>query len=176
MLLLFSDITDELQLRSRFNAQIQVQTATLDKLNDAVAVFGSDGRLRLHNEAFETLLEPDRPTSWTAAGDFDAVAELCKAAMPDPALWLGLKARVADPDPESRVADLGRGPHRRRPRSPPGRPGPCPTARPWSPSPTSPARRELEQALAASAAALEESQRAEARVRRHRQLRAAHAR
>ena len=55
VLLLFSDITDELKLRSRFNAQLQVQTATLDKLNDAVAVFGSDGRLRLHNEAFETF-------------------------------------------------------------------------------------------------------------------------
>lgn len=36
VLLLFSDITDELKLRSRFNAQIQVQTATLDKLNYAV--------------------------------------------------------------------------------------------------------------------------------------------
>ena len=55
VLLLFSDITDELKLRSRFNAQIQVQTATLDKLNDAVAVFGSDGRIRLHNEAFDAF-------------------------------------------------------------------------------------------------------------------------
>ena len=56
ILLIFSDITDELQLRSRFNAQLQVQRATLDKLNDAVAVFGSDGRVRLHNEAFERFL------------------------------------------------------------------------------------------------------------------------
>ncbi|MBA4807279.1 PAS domain-containing sensor histidine kinase [Brevundimonas sp.] len=108
ILLIFSDITDELNLRSRFNAQIQVQTATLDKLNDAVAVFGSDGRLRLHNEAFENF--------WTLSGeqiaastDFDALAELCKATLPDPALWLGLKARVADPDPESRVAISGEG-------------------------------------------------------------------
>ena len=53
LLLLFSDITDELRLRTQFNDLIQVQQATLDKLSDAVAVFGSDGRLRLHNEAFE---------------------------------------------------------------------------------------------------------------------------
>lgn len=108
ILLIFSDITDELQLRSRYNAQIQVQTATLDKLNDAVAVFGSDGRLRLHNEAFETFwnLSGDRIAT---AADFDALAELCKAVLPDPALWLGLKARVADPDPESRVAISGEG-------------------------------------------------------------------
>ena len=108
ILLIFSDITDELKLRSRFNAQIQVQRATLDKLHDAVAVFGSDGRLRLHNEAFETFwnLSVDRIA---AASDFDALAELCKAVLPDPALWLGLKARVADPDPESRVAISGEG-------------------------------------------------------------------
>ena len=108
ILLIFSDITDELKLRSRFNAQIQVQRATLDKLNDAVAVFGSDGRLRLHNEAFETFwsLSADRIA---VLADFDDLAELCKAVLPDPALWLGLKARVADPDPESRVAISGEG-------------------------------------------------------------------
>ena len=78
ILLLFSDITDELQLRSRFNAQIQVQTATLDKLNDAVAVFGSDGRLRLHNEAFEAFwsLTNDQLVE---AGDFDAVERTSSA-------------------------------------------------------------------------------------------------
>ena len=37
------------------------------------------------------------------------VAALCQSTMPDPALWLGLKARVADPDPESRVAISGEG-------------------------------------------------------------------
>lgn len=108
ILLIFSDITGELQLRSRFNAQLQVQRATLDKLNDAVAVFGSDGRIRLHNEAFERFwrLSGDQIA---AAADFDALAELCKAVLSDPALWLGLKARVADPDPESRIAISGEG-------------------------------------------------------------------
>ncbi|CAN5227776.1 cell cycle protein kinase DivL [soil metagenome] len=156
ILLLFSDITDELKLRSRFNAQIQVQTATLDKLNDAVAVFGSDGLLRLHNEAFESF--------WTLtneqlieAGDFDAVAELAKAVMPDAGLWLGLKARVADPDPESRVAVSGEA------RTTDGRIAawqtrPLPDGATLVAFSDVTARRELEQALAAKAAALEESQ------------------
>jgi PAS domain-containing protein len=52
LLLLFSDITGELKMMAQYNALIQVQQATLDKLTDAVAVFGSDGRLRLHNDAF----------------------------------------------------------------------------------------------------------------------------
>lgn len=106
LLLIFSDMTDELNLRSRYNAQIQVQRATLDKLNDAVAVFGSDGRLRLHNEAFERFWGLTGEALQDAA-DFDAVAGLCADALPDPALWLGLKARVADPDPESRVPIAG---------------------------------------------------------------------
>jgi PAS domain-containing protein len=156
ILLLFSDITDELQLRSRYNAQIQVQTATLDKLNDAVAVFGSDGRLRLHNEAFEIFwgLSNDKLVE---ASDFDAVAELAKATLPDPALWLGLKARVADPDPESRVPISGEG------RTADGRIAawqtrPLPDGATLVAFSDVTARRELEQALAAKAAALEESQ------------------
>ncbi|WP_339914275.1 ATP-binding protein [uncultured Brevundimonas sp.] len=156
ILLLFSDITDELKLRSRYNAQIQVQTATLDKLKDAVAVFGSDGRIRLHNEAFEAFwsLSDDQLTE---AGDFDAVAELCKTALPDPGLWLGLKARVADPDPESRVAISGEG------RTSDGRIAawqtrPLPDGATLVAFSDVTAQRELEQALAAKAAALEESQ------------------
>lgn len=156
ILLIFSDITDELQLRSRFNAQLQVQRATLDKLNDAVAVFGSDGRLRLHNEAFESFwrLTADRIEGAT---EFDALAELCKPVLPDPALWLGLKARVADPDPESRVAISGEG------RTTDGR------AAAWQTRPLPDgatlvafsdvtARRELEQALVQREQALAESQ------------------
>jgi signal transduction histidine kinase len=156
ILLLFSDITDELQLRSRYNAQIQVQTATLDKLNDAVAVFGSDGRLRLHNDAFEAFwgLSAEQLIE---AGDFDAVAALARQIMPDPALWLGLKARVADPDPESRVPISGEG------RTADGRVAawqtrPLPDGATLVAFSDVTARRELEQALAAKAAALEESQ------------------
>jgi hypothetical protein len=156
VLLLFSDITGELSLRSRFNAQLQVQTATLDKLNDAVAVFGSDGRLRLHNEAFESFWNLSAE-ALRDAGDFDAVAELCKRALPDAALWLGLKARVADPDPESRVAVSGEG------RTLDGRTAawqtrPLPDGATLVAFSDVTARRELEQALAQREAALKESQ------------------
>ena len=68
--MLFSDITAELRLKTQFNALIQVQQATLDKLTDAVAVFGADGRLKLHNEAFEPS-GASPPSSCAAAADFD---------------------------------------------------------------------------------------------------------
>jgi signal transduction histidine kinase len=106
MLVLFADITGELKLKAQYNALIQVQQATLDKLSDAVAVFGSDGRLRLHNESFERFwgLGPDR---LEAAGDFEGVVDLCVAKLHDLGFWRELKGRVADPDPKARTPMTG---------------------------------------------------------------------
>lgn len=52
---LFDDITERIELESRYNALIQTQGETLDALAEAVAVFGSDGRLKLYNPAFIAL-------------------------------------------------------------------------------------------------------------------------
>ena len=106
LLWLFSDVTDELRLRAQYNALIKVQQATLDKLNDAVAVFGSDGRFRLHNEAFERFWNVTA-AQLAAAGDFDAVVELCMARLHDLQFWNDMKARVGDPDPQARVPVSG---------------------------------------------------------------------
>ena len=58
---LFDDVTERLDLERRFDALIRVQGETLDNLTEGVAVFGSDGRLRLHNPAFAQMwrLAPD---------------------------------------------------------------------------------------------------------------------
>jgi signal transduction histidine kinase len=102
LLLLFSDITDELKLKSEFNALIQVQQATLDKLTDAVAVFASDGRLKLHNEAFERFWNVSA-AQLDAAADFEGVVELCLPRLHDRQFWRDLKARVTDPQSASRA-------------------------------------------------------------------------
>jgi signal transduction histidine kinase len=106
LLLLYSDITDELKLTSQYNALIQVQQATLDKLSDAVTVFGSDGRLRLHNEAFARFWNVT-PAEVEAAGDFEGVVELCIPKLHDKTFWAELKGRVADPDPQARAPTTG---------------------------------------------------------------------
>jgi signal transduction histidine kinase len=102
LLLLFSDITDELKLKAEFNALIQVQQATLDKLTDAVAVFSSDGRLKLHNEAFERFWDVTA-AELAAAADFDGVEELCLRRLHDRQFWRDLKGRVTDPEPKARA-------------------------------------------------------------------------
>ena len=106
LLILFADITGEIRLRAQYNSQVQVQQATLDKLNDAVAVFGSDGRLRLHNEAFERFWNLSH-TAMIDAGDFDQIAQACMPLVHDRQFWRELKARVADPDPQARAPISG---------------------------------------------------------------------
>jgi signal transduction histidine kinase len=52
---LFDDVTERLDLERRFDALIRVQGETLDNLAEAVAVFATDGRLKLHNPAFSKM-------------------------------------------------------------------------------------------------------------------------
>ena len=106
LLLLFSDMTDDLKMKAQFSALVQVQQATLDKLSDAVAVFGSDGRLRLHNESFEKFWNIT-PLQLEAAGDFEGIVELCIHKLHDKTFWTELKGRVADPDPTARMPITG---------------------------------------------------------------------
>jgi signal transduction histidine kinase len=71
-----------------------------------VAVFGADGRLRLHNEAFEQFWRI--PAGVLGETDhFDAVVELCQPYLHDMQFWRDLKARVADPDPQARSPVIG---------------------------------------------------------------------
>lgn len=57
---LFEDITETLNLQSRYQTQIGVQHATLNNLAEGVAVFGADGRLALYNLSFESMLSLSR--------------------------------------------------------------------------------------------------------------------
>ena len=105
ILLLFSDITGELKLKAQYNSLIKVQSATLDKLSDAVAVFGSDGRVRLMNSAFHSFWAI--ATDDEAPIDFDGVSDQALPLFGDKGFWLELKGRVTDPDPAARAAAEG---------------------------------------------------------------------
>lgn len=103
MLLVFDDKTKEIALETRYNTLIQVQRATLDRLNEGVAVFGSDGRLKLHNAAFETMW--GIPAGELAPGEpFDRLIERCRERFADMTEWQDIKARITDVSPEARRA------------------------------------------------------------------------
>ncbi|NDE91271.1 MAG: PAS domain-containing protein, partial [Alphaproteobacteria bacterium] len=49
------DVTDKLALESSYNTLIAVQRETLDNLAEGIAVYGSDGKLKLYNPAFARI-------------------------------------------------------------------------------------------------------------------------
>jgi len=106
VMLIFEDKTDELALRARYNTLINVQRATLDKLHEAVAVFAANGRLQLHNNAFEDLWGFDAE-ELDGQPLFDNVAETCATLFADDRVWGDIKARVTDPSPQARKQVTG---------------------------------------------------------------------
>lgn len=59
LLFMFEDVTDQLVLERARNTLIAVQRATLDNLYEAIAVFGSDGRIKLFNSGYASFWQLD---------------------------------------------------------------------------------------------------------------------
>ncbi|HEX3949680.1 MAG TPA: PAS-domain containing protein, partial [Steroidobacteraceae bacterium] len=54
---LYEDVTERIALESSYNTLIKVQSATLNTLQEGVAVFGPDGKLKLYNASFARIWE-----------------------------------------------------------------------------------------------------------------------
>jgi signal transduction histidine kinase len=80
-------------MHRRYDALIKVQSETLDHLAEAVAVFGSDGRVRLHNQAFQRMWKL-APEALNAHPHIEAVAAWCQALHDDNALWRSLRGAL----------------------------------------------------------------------------------
>ena len=106
MLLIFSDITNEVALKSSYDALVQTQKAALDKLHEAIVVFGLDGRLKLSNAAFATMWEVEA-TALEDEMSFEKVVELCQPLFHDKAVWAQVRGRITDPSPEARTEYRG---------------------------------------------------------------------
>ena len=91
---LFDDVTDRYKLESQFNALARVQDETLDSLREGVAVFGTDGRLKLSNPAFARLWRLD-PDALAEKPHIDAVAALCLPLAGEGSDWTRMRAVVA---------------------------------------------------------------------------------
>jgi signal transduction histidine kinase len=100
---LYDDVTESLDLHRRYDALIKVQSETLDYLAEAVAVFGSDGRVRLHNPAFQRM--------WKLSVDaldqhphVEEVTAWCQALHDDGVVWRNLRAAVTAIDDREPIA------------------------------------------------------------------------
>ncbi|MFY7782194.1 MAG: ATP-binding protein, partial [Tagaea sp.] len=86
---------DRLTLERSYNTLIAVQRATLDNLQEGVAVFGSDGRLKLHNPAFARIWNiPD--AAFIAEPRAGEVVEYMRPFYPTRDDWEETKARLAE--------------------------------------------------------------------------------
>ncbi len=90
---LYDDVTERLDMHRRYDALIKVQSETLDHLAEAVAVFGSDGNVRLHNQAFQRMWKL-APEALDAHPHIEAVAAWCQALHDDNAVWRSLRGAI----------------------------------------------------------------------------------
>ena len=93
----YENVTERLDLESRYNALVSVQGETLDHLSEGVAVFGSDGRLRLHNPSFAAIWSLD-PALFEDGPHVSDVVAACRRPHDDEAMWRRFTASVAGVD------------------------------------------------------------------------------
>jgi signal transduction histidine kinase len=101
---LYDDVTERLDMHRRYDALIKVQSETLDHLAEAVAVFGSDGRVRLHNPAFQRMWKLSHE-ALDQRPHIEAVTAWCQAQHDDNLVWRKLRAVVTAIDNREPLAE-----------------------------------------------------------------------
>ena len=91
---LFDDVTERFSLESSYNALMRVQGETLDSLKEGVAVFGTDGRLKLFNPAFIDLWHCDA-AFLAEKPHFDHVMRACMSLHDRTQDWDDLRSLIA---------------------------------------------------------------------------------
>ncbi|WDR02097.1 PAS-domain containing protein [Devosia algicola] len=104
----FDDITERLKLESTNKAFSNVQRESLNALAEAVAVFGTNGRLTLSNPRLSALWKLPSNTLGQHP-HIDKIAEACGSAMPEDgaSIWRDLKRGIIDLNP-TRADTTGR--------------------------------------------------------------------
>jgi len=82
----FENITEQLEMESRYITLTQVQGETLDHLVESIAVFSSDGRMKLSNPSFQKLweLSDEQVAAETPIAN---IAKLGKTKLDIPTIW-----------------------------------------------------------------------------------------
>jgi len=86
LIFIYADVTDQMALERSLNQLSSVQRTTIDHLSEALAVFGTDGRLKLSNKAFAEYWGID-PKALADQPRFADVFALCRRTLPDEGHW-----------------------------------------------------------------------------------------
>jgi signal transduction histidine kinase len=90
---LYEDVSEKIQLESRYNELIGVQRETIDNLHEGLALFGTDGCLKLFNPAFSRFWQLDE-TFLDNRPHVVEVFQHCAGLMPDAQMWSEVKLAV----------------------------------------------------------------------------------
>ncbi|GES46841.1 two-component sensor histidine kinase [Rhizobium dioscoreae] len=82
----FENLTEQVDLETRYNTLVKVQGETIDHLSEGVAVFGPDGRIRLSNPAFRILWNITEAQAKPGT-HIQALAEACAPSYDRPDGW-----------------------------------------------------------------------------------------
>src|SRR6266702_7688531 len=100
---LFDNVTESLDMARRFDGLIRAQRETLDNLNEAVAVFGSNGKVQLFNPAFAKM--------WKLTAEalkeqphIETVESWCKPLFDDALAWRTLREAITAIENRAQVA------------------------------------------------------------------------
>jgi PAS domain-containing protein len=100
------DMSEKLRLESSFRLLNQVQRATLDAIDEAIAIFAPDGHLVLHNSSFARLWQLT-DAELARQPHFKTIAHLCEARLGRDAIWSIVAAGITSEEPE-RCNDWGK--------------------------------------------------------------------
>ena len=98
---LYEDVTERITLESSYNTLIKVQSATLNTLQEGVAVFGLDGKLKLYNASFARIWELT-PKDLAGEPHVRAIAAACADKFGDARVWEGLIQAIVSGTAEQR--------------------------------------------------------------------------
>lgn len=82
----FENLTEQVDLETRYNTLVRVQGETIDHLSEGVAVFGPDGRIQLSNPAFRALWGISE-TEATPGTHIRAIETACAPSYDKPDGW-----------------------------------------------------------------------------------------
>jgi PAS domain-containing protein len=106
LVFMIEDISEKLRLEASFKLLLQVQRATLDTVEDGIAIFGPDGRLVLFNSHFAKLWHLGEDELQTQP-HFTKVASLAEGRVGRDGIWGIVSAGIASAEPE-RCNDWGK--------------------------------------------------------------------
>lgn len=91
---LYVDESERFALESSYNALIDVQRETLDSLQEGVVVFGTNGRIKLHNRAFAQIWKLQREALTLRPPHIDELIALVRVLYDEPRTWRRLSRAV----------------------------------------------------------------------------------